>query len=189
MERIAVYCGASEGNDDIYKDAAIKLADYLVDHKLDLVYGGGGVGLMGILAKEVLNKGGKVLGIMPHELVDRGAACDGLTVLKVVENMSVRKEKMLELSDGCIALPGGPGTLEEIIEAFSWARLGDNSNPCVFYNVDGYYDPLKQMFDDMTAKGFLTQEDNDKLFFSDSLDDIWMFMETYIPPKIREYVK
>lgn len=96
---------------------------------------------------------------------------------------------MLELSDGCIALPGGPGTLEEIIEAFSWARLGDNNNPCVMYNVQGYYDDLKHMFDLMTDKGFLTRKDRSKLFFSNSLENIGTFMSCYIPPKIREYAK
>ncbi|WP_125567960.1 TIGR00730 family Rossman fold protein [Companilactobacillus insicii] len=189
MKRIAVYCGASSGNNDIYKQAAVRLADWLVDNNLDLVYGGGGVGLMGILAQEVLDKKGLVYGIMPQELVDRGAAYDGLTDLQVVPNMSIRKQQMLELSDGCIALPGGPGTLEEIIEAFSWARLGDNVNPCVLYNVDGYFNPLKLMFDDMTNKGFLTSDDRNKLFFSDSLDDIYDFMNNYIPPIIRQYSK
>ncbi|WP_025023871.1 TIGR00730 family Rossman fold protein [Companilactobacillus nodensis] len=189
MKRIAVYCGASIGNDDIYKKAAVKLADWLVENNLDLVYGGGGVGLMGTLAQEVLSKNGEVYGIMPQELVDRGAAFEGLTDLKVVSNMSIRKQRMLELSDGCIALPGGPGTLEEIIEAFSWARLGDNDNPCVLYNVDGYFDPLKLMFDSMVDKGFLTEADREKLFFSDSLDDIYQFMDGYVPPMIRKYSK
>lgn len=187
MKNIAVYCGASEGNDDTYVKAAIELADWLVDNDLNLVYGGGGVGLMGILATEVLTRGGNVYGIMPQELVDRGAAYEGLTDLKVVPDMSERKRLMLEMSDGSIALPGGPGTLEEIIEAFSWSRLGDNENPCVLYNVQGYYDYLKNMFDYMTKKGFLTRKDRSKLFFTDSLENAYTFMNSYIPPKIREY--
>ncbi|GAJ25789.1 lysine decarboxylase family [Liquorilactobacillus sucicola DSM 21376 = JCM 15457] len=189
MKKIAVYCGASEGNDVAYQQAAIKLGTYLATHDLELVYGGGGVGLMGILAKQVLFEGGKVHGVMPQELVERGAAFARLTDLKVVENMSVRKQTMLAISDGSIALPGGPGTLEEIIEAFSWARLGDNPNPCVFYNVNGYYNPLKTMFDEMTKKEFLTAADRKKLLFSDSLEDIFDFMAAYIPPKIRTYPK
>lgn len=187
MKRIAVYCGASIGNDQTYQEAAIKLGDYLANHDLELVYGGGGVGLMGLLANEVLNTGGIVHGVMPKELVDRGAALKKLTDLKVVENMSIRKTTMLELSDACLALPGGPGTLEEIIEAFSWARLGDNPNPCVFYNVNGYYNSLKNMFDEMTSKEFLTTEDRSKLLFSDSLDSIFKFIDDYMPPKIRTY--
>lgn len=187
MKRVAVYCGASAGNDRVYQKATIGLADWLVENDLELVYGGGGVGLMGLLAKEVLSSGGKVHGVMPQELVDRGAAFDGLTDLNVVTDISVRKQTMLELSDGCIALPGGPGTLEEIIDAFSWARLGNNPNPCVFYNVAGYYNPLKSMFDEMTDKNFLTAVDRKKLLFSDSLDEILNFMSSYVPPEIRTY--
>lgn len=189
MKKIAVYCGASTGNDEIYQTATIQLGNYLVEHELELVYGGGGVGLMGTLASQVLEQGGQVHGIMPQELVDREAAFKKLTDLQIVPNMSARKQAMLDLSDGCIALPGGPGTLEEIIEAFSWARLGNNENPCVFYNVDGYYNSLKDMFDQMTQKAFLTVEDRQKLLFSDSLDQIFSFMENYIPPKIRKYTK
>ncbi|WP_311407363.1 LOG family protein [Liquorilactobacillus uvarum] len=189
MEKIAVYCGASVGSDSAYQKAAVKLGKYLVKRDLELVYGGGGIGLMGILANQVLSSGGKVHGVMPQELVERGAAFNKLTDLKVVADMSVRKQTMLAMSDGCIALPGGPGTLEEIIEAFSWARLGDNPNPCTFYNVNGYYDPLERMFDEMTKKEFLTVTDRKKLFFSESLDDIFSFMTSYVPPKIRTYPK
>ncbi|KRK73751.1 hypothetical protein FC16_GL000596 [Loigolactobacillus coryniformis subsp. torquens DSM 20004 = KCTC 3535] len=187
LKRIAVYCGAAAGNDPAYQQATLQLADWLVANQLELVYGGGGVGLMGLLANEVLTAGGKVHGVMPKELADRGAALTKLTDLQIVANMSVRKQTMLTLADGCIALPGGPGTLEEIIEAFSWARIGDNDNPCVFYNVAGYYDPLRQMFDDMTAKGFLTPADRQKLLFSDSLAEILPFMNSYVPPKVRTY--
>lgn len=187
MKNIAVYCGASTGNNPAYQAAAIELGNYLASHNLELVYGGGGVGLMGILAAQVLDQGGKVHGIMPKALVEREAAFSRLTDLKVVDNMSTRKQAMMTLADGCIALPGGPGTLEEIIEAFSWARIGDNSSPCVFYNVAGYYDPLQEMFDNMTDKEFLTKSDRDKLLFSDSLTEIFDFMENYIPPTIRQY--
>ncbi|MFD0897506.1 LOG family protein [Loigolactobacillus binensis] len=187
MKKIAVYCGAAAGNDPAYQQATIELGNYLAAHKLELVYGGGGVGLMGLLANQVLAAGGKVHGVMPQELVDRGAAFNKLTDLKIVANMSVRKQTMLTLADGCLALPGGPGTLEEIIEAFSWARLGNNPNPCVFYNVKGYYDPLKNMFDEMTTKEFLTTADRKKLLFSDSLTTIFAFMADYVPPKIRTY--
>ncbi|WP_369403784.1 LOG family protein [Fructilactobacillus florum] len=101
--------------------------------------------------------------------------------------MAVRKQRMLDLSDACLALPGGPGTLEEIIEAFSWAVLGQSSNPCAFYNVDGYYTQLANMFDRMTADGYLTDDNRAKLYFSDSFSDIFNFMENYQQPKIREY--
>ncbi|KMY81010.1 lysine decarboxylase [Leuconostoc mesenteroides subsp. dextranicum] len=187
MKKLAVYCGASLGKDSAVVTATKKLGQYLAMNHIDLVYGGGRVGLMGILANQVLDLGGNVYGIIPNQLADRGAALERLTDLTIVENMSVRKQKMLDLSDGCLALPGGPGTLEEIIEAFSWARLGNNNNPCVFYNIDGYYDELKKMFDTMTAHGYLTEEDRQKLLFSDSLEIIFDFMNNYIPPKIRKY--
>ncbi|MFD1418601.1 LOG family protein [Companilactobacillus keshanensis] len=188
MKRIAVYCGAASGNEKIYQDATLELADWLVSNNLELIYGGGRVGLMGMLATEVRSEGGYVHGIITQELFDRGTAFEDCE-LQIVSDMSVRKKRMLDLSDGCIALPGGPGTLEEIIEAFSWARLGDNENPSAFFNVNGYYDPLKNMFDQMTNKGFLSSEDREKLLFSDSLDQIHSFMESYVPPKIRTYTK
>lgn len=187
MKSIAVYCGAATGNDQVYQQATKELGAWLAQHHLTLIYGGGRFGLMGIVAKAVLDHGGQVHGVITQELAERGAAYKTITQLDVVPNMSVRKNKMRHLSNGCIALPGGPGTLEEIAEAFSWARLGDNSDPCVFYNVAGYYDPLKTMFDQMTAKAFLTQEDRDKLLFSDDLDEIFEFMTHYQPPKIRTY--
>ncbi|MBU7456420.1 TIGR00730 family Rossman fold protein [Leuconostoc fallax] len=189
MKKIAVYCGASTGNDNKYEDATIELGKWLVNNNFELIYGGGGVGLMGLLTQTVLDNGGKAHGIMPQNLYDRGAAHSHLTSLEIVPNMSVRKQYMLDRSDACIALPGGPGTLEEIIEAFSWARLGDNDNPCILYNVDRYYDPLKHMFTEMTKKGFLTEIDFNKLGFLNNLSDIMTFIETYNPPKIREYKK
>ncbi|WP_413627021.1 TIGR00730 family Rossman fold protein [Fructilactobacillus vespulae] len=187
MKSIAVYCGAASGNDIKYQEATKQLANWIVTNDYQLVYGGGGFGLMGLLAQTVLKLGGKVYGIMPKELFERGAAQTGLTDFEVVENMSIRKRRMLELSDACIALPGGPGTLEEISEAFSWARIGDNNNPCVLFNVFGYYDSLKDFFDEMTEKEFLTQHDRDKLLFSDSLITIDKFINSYIPPEVRKY--
>lgn len=187
LKRIAVYCGASSGSEAFYQQAAQHLGKWLVENDLDLVYGGGRVGLMGILADTVLSAGGRVYGVMPQELADREIAHQGLTSLKVVPDMSVRKKTMLTMADGCIALPGGPGTLEEIIEAYSWARIGDNENPCAFYNIHHYYDPLKTMFDQMTNQKFLTRTDRAKLLFSDSLSEIKRFMAEYVPPKVRTY--
>ncbi|MBA1433670.1 LOG family protein [Bombilactobacillus bombi] len=187
MKNIAVYCGAAMGNDKIYQQATLELADYLVEHNLGLVYGGGSVGLMGLLAKRVLQSGGQVQGVITRELVQRGAALVELADLQVVKDMSERKQRMLELSDGCIALPGGPGTLEEISQSFSWTRLGDYTKPCVLYNVGGYYDSLKTMFQQMVAKDFLTARELDKLLFSDSLTEIFDFIENYLPPQIRTY--
>ncbi|MBM7616528.1 uncharacterized protein (TIGR00730 family) [Weissella uvarum] len=187
MKKIAVYCGATTGNDPKYEQATHELGIWLANNQFDLVYGGGGVGLMGLLAQTVLDNGGHVHGIMPQNLYDRGAAYNGLTSLEIVPDMSIRKQKMLEQSDACLALPGGPGTLEEIIEAFSWARIGDNENPCLLYNVAGYYNPLKQLLEEMVEKAFLTESDFQKLGFITQLDEIIPFIDAYIPPAVRQY--
>lgn len=185
IQKIAVYCGAATGNSPVYVKAATDLGQYLADHRLELVYGGGSVGLMAVLANTVIEAGGKVHGVMPQKLVNRGAAATNITDLTVVNNMSIRKQTMLDMADGCIALPGGPGTLEEIIEAYSWARIGDNPNPCALYNVNHYYDPLKTMFDQMVQQGFLTAEHRSKLLFADNLPEIFDFINRYTPPTIR----
>ncbi len=185
IQKIAVYCGASAGNLPVYQQTAAELGRYLAKHQLELVYGGGSVGLMGVLATAVIDAGGKVHGVMPQNLVDRGAAAHNLTDLTVVDNMALRKQRMLAMADGCIALPGGPGTLEEIVEAYSWARIGDNPNPCVFYNVNHYYDPLKTFFDQMVQQGFLTAEHRSKVLFVDRLTEIFNFMAHYTPPTVR----
>ncbi|GHP14225.1 cytokinin riboside 5'-monophosphate phosphoribohydrolase [Lentilactobacillus fungorum] len=190
MKRIAVYCGASTGNHPIYTQAAIQLADWFIENHYELIYGGGGVGLMGVISNRILAKGGQVHGVMPKQLVDRGAESAqlaALSALTVVADMSERKAKMMQLSTGCIAMPGGVGTLEEIIQSFSWARLGDNPNPCAFYNVNNYYQPLITMFDQMVTAGFLSAEDRQKIIFSDSLSTIQQFMATYVPPRVRTY--
>ncbi|MCH5462677.1 TIGR00730 family Rossman fold protein [Lactobacillus sp. LC28-10] len=185
LKKIAVYCGANLGHSPVYRQSATELGQYLAEHSLELVYGGGNVGLMGILADTVIDAGGKAHGVMPKNLVDRGAAATNITDLTVVDNMSLRKQQMLDMADGCIALPGGPGTLEEIVEAYSWARIGDNPNPCAFYNVNHYYDPLVSFFNQMVQQQFLTPEHRSKLLFADNLPEIFQFMADYTPPTIR----
>lgn len=186
MKKIAVYCGASAGN-ILDQRIASKIGHWLVANNYDLIYGGGGVGLMGILAKTVLEAGGKVHGYMPENLYLRGAAYQGLTDLTIVPNMAIRKQKMMAAADVCLALPGGAGTLEEIIEAYSWARVGDNPNPCILYNEDGYYDLLQQFFKQMVEKGFLSKKHYQKLCFAKNLQQLTNFIANYTPPKIRQY--
>lgn len=189
MKRIAVYCGASVGNGENFSNAAAQLGEWMIAHDYELVYGGGKFGLMGIIARAVKENGGVVWGVITKELEERGLSYNQATHFEVVPDMAVRKTKMLDLSDACIALPGGPGTLEEIAEAFSWAILGDTTNPCVFYNVDHYYDPLERMFDSMTQNGFMEAEHRQKLLFSDSLDEIQEFITHYQVPELRTYDK
>lgn len=142
MKRAAVYCGAAEGINPIYKEQTIALGEWLLANNYELVYGGGKVGLMGIIADTILKGHGNVTGIMPKFLKDREIAHENLTTLEVVETMPERKTRMIDLADVFIALPGGPGTLEEISEVISLGRVAQHQNPCVLYNVAGYYDGL-----------------------------------------------
>lgn len=187
MKKIAVYCGASLGNKTIYQEQTKELGQWMSQNSYDLVYGGGNVGLMGILADTVIEKGRKVIGIMPSFLLERELAHQHITEMHEVRDMHERKRKMIDLADCYLALPGGPGTLEEISEVVSWGRVGEHQNPCIFFNVDGYYDLLEDFFDKMVTDGFLTQTDREKVFFSDSLEEIQQFIDTYTPPTIRKY--
>lgn len=185
--KITVYCGASLGNNPAHQQATITLGKWIATEKHTLVYGGGDAGLMGLLANTVLENGGKVIGIMPAFLQERELAHKGLTEMITVQSMSERKLKMIELGDAYIALAGGPGTLEEIIEVISWARIGQNNNPCILFNSDGYYDALSTFFDNMVTQGFLTQADREKTLFSDDLKEISTFIANYTPPTVRRY--
>ncbi len=184
---ITVYCGASLGTKEIYQKATAELGEWIAKNNNTLVYGGGKVGLMGIVADSVLENNGKAIGIMPSFLRTKELAHTGLSESIIVETMSERKLKMIELGDCYIALPGGPGTLEEISEVISWARIGKNDNPCVFLNIEGYYDDLKKFFDNMVKNGFLTAEDRHKTLFAESIEEISEFIASYTPPEARSY--
>lgn len=110
-----------------------------------------------------------------------------LTTLEIVDSMTVRKNKMISLGDCYIALPGGPGTLEEIAEVISWSRVGQNDNPCILFNQNGYYDSLARVYDEMVENGFLSIQDRERILFSDSLEEIEAFISSYVPPEIRQY--
>lgn len=142
---------------------------------------------MGALADEVLLHNGKVIGIIPTFLVDRELSHPRLTRLEIVNSMSERKNKMIELGDCYIALPGGPGTLEEISEAISWARIGQHQNPCILFNVGGYYDKLKEFYNVMVENGFLSEADKKAMLFTDSITEIEEFMMNLSPLPVRTY--
>jgi uncharacterized protein (TIGR00730 family) len=163
--RICVFCGSRSGNNDLYAQAARQTGRTLAERQIDLVYGGGRVGLMGEVADAALSAGGTVIGVMPRALVAREIQHTRLTQLHTVETMHERKAKMAELSDGFIALPGGAGTLEEIFEQWTWAQLGIHRKPCGFLNTNGYFDPLRKMIDQMAAEGFLLQKHAAMLLF------------------------
>ncbi len=177
--KITVYCGASIGTEEIYEERTKEIGQWIAKTAGTLVYGGGEVGLMGVLADAVLSHGGKAIGIIPKFLMDREIGHKDLTEMIVVDSMTERKKQMIELGDVYIALPGGPGTLEEISEVISWARVGINNKPCIFFNIDNYYKYLKNHFDYMVEKGFLKEDDAKKVLFSDSIDEIEKFIRDY----------
>lgn len=184
---ITVYCGASLGNNPLYQQATERLGKWIAEKGHQLVYGGGAAGLMGLIASTVLAHGGKVIGIIPEFLKERELAHPDLTELVVVETMPERKKQMFDLANAFIALPGGPGTLEEISEVISWARIGQNPNPCILFNENGYFDSLRDFYANMVKEGFLTQADFDKILFSNDLVEIEGFIQNYVPPKVRTY--
>jgi len=169
MKRLTIFCGSNPGDHPSYLQECEKLAELMVSKGIELVYGGGNVGLMGHIADSVLNRGGKVIGIIPERLVDKEVAHNGLTELIVVKTMHERKAKMAELSDGFIALPGGIGTLEEIMEVFTWTQLGYHSKPCALLNVNGFYDSLNTFLEHMVTSKFLRKENKDSLLISDDV--------------------
>jgi uncharacterized protein (TIGR00730 family) len=155
FQRVCVFCGSSMGNREEYRQSAEQLARALVGNQLDLVYGGGGVGLMGVLADEVLSLGGRVQGVLPEALLAREVGHCGLTELRVVSTMHERKFQMSELADAFIALPGGFGTFEELFEVITWAQLGLHSKPIGLLNVAGYFQPLIDFLDHAVSEGFI----------------------------------
>jgi len=155
MPSIAIFCGSSSGADPVYVAAAKAMAAAIVERDLRLVYGAGSVGLMGTVADEVLRLGGRVLGVIPQFLVDMEVGHTGLTELIVTETMHERKLAMADAADGFIAMPGGIGTLEEIIEVFTWTQLGIHQKHCGLYNTKGYYDHLSALLGHMVGERFL----------------------------------
>jgi uncharacterized protein (TIGR00730 family) len=155
MKSLCVYCGSSMGASPAYADAARALAKAMVDQDIGLVYGGGNIGLMGTIATEVLQLGGKATGVIPKALMEREIGHVDLTQLHIVKDMHERKALMAELSDGFIAMPGGIGTLEELFEVFTWSQLGFHDKPIGLLNVNGFYDGLTGFLRHVVDQGFL----------------------------------
>ncbi len=155
MKSVCIFCGANFNGDPLLKQAVELLAEVLVNRNISLVYGGGKVGVMGILADAVLGLGGKAIGVIPQFLMDKEVGHPGLTELHIVENMHERKQLMNDLCDAIIMLPGGFGTLEEFFEALTWLQLGLHNHPTGILNVNGFYDLLLQQMDLMVEQRFL----------------------------------
>lgn len=176
---IAVYCAANQRSCSIFGERTEELGKWMAKKNHTLVYGGGNTGLMGIVATAVMQNGGQVIGVMPQFFVDREIAKKDITKLDIVETMSERKNKMIGLSEVYIALPGGPGTLEEISEVVSWVRVGQTNGMCIFYNIEGYYDHLEAFFNHMVTTNLLSEEDRSQIHFAKSLEEIEKLIENY----------
>lgn len=188
MKSITVFCGSSFGSEDIYKEQAVLLGQTLAKNNIQLVYGGANVGLMGAVADGALAGGGKVVGVLPYFLQSKEIAHKQLSELILVETMHERKTKMNELCDGVIVLPGGYGTLEEFFEMITWAQLGLHQKPIGILNIDGFYDDLISLVENMVDKGFLKQINRDMLLINDTIDELLEIMRNYKAPTVGKWI-
>ncbi len=188
MNHITVFCASSPGSDPQYAEAAHALGQFLVKQNITLVYGGGRVGLMGILADAVLAAGGQAIGVIPQFLLDMEVGHTGLTELIVVESMHERKLRMAELGDGVIALPGGFGTLEELIEMLTWSQLALHRKPVGILNTNGYYDLLRQFFNHMVEEDLLKPENRDLAIFEEDIERLYKKMSIFRPLTTTKWV-
>ncbi|MCD6425060.1 MAG: TIGR00730 family Rossman fold protein, partial [Anaerolineales bacterium] len=183
-EKIAVYCGSSPGKNPAFHKAAVQLGKVLAEREITLVYGGGSLGLMGILAQTVIDQGGQVIGVIPQAIADMEVAFTDIQDLRVVENMHTRKALMAELADAFIALPGGMGTIEEIMEILTWAQLGFHEKPCGMLNIAGFYDQLLKFLDRLVMDQFIAPEHRSMLMVDESPQSLLEQFSSYDPPKI-----
>jgi uncharacterized protein (TIGR00730 family) len=188
MQRICVYCGSNRGARPEYADAAHDLADVLVRHELELVYGGASAGIMGVIADRVLAQGGKVHGVIPKLLEKKEIAHAGLTELHVVTTMHERKSMMAMLSDGFIAMPGGFGTLEELIEIVTWGQLQFHDKPVGVLNVRNYFDHLLRYLDHAVLEGFLKPENREMLLQDADPTGLVQQFERYTAPRVEKWL-
>ncbi|MFP7493091.1 TIGR00730 family Rossman fold protein [Terribacillus saccharophilus] len=189
MKRIAVFCGSSEGASPAYIAAAKELGKTLAEQGLTLVYGGASVGLMGAVANGAMQAGGHVIGVIPDFLDKREIAHTHLSELIVVSSMHERKAKMAELADGFIALPGGPGTLEEFFEIFTWAQLGLHQKPLGILNVEGYYDLLVKLFDHIADEQFMHEKYRTMTMADTDSERLLEKFRHYKAPEVKTYIK
>lgn len=191
MKSICVFCGSRLGSKPIYRETAQSVGQLIAQQQLRLVYGGGNIGLMGVVADAVLEYGGEVVGVIPGHLQEKEVGHAGLTELHVVSTMHERKALMANLSDAFIALPGGFGTFEEFCEILTWAQLDLHRKPCGLLNVDGFYDPLLTLFDRAVDDGFLRPEYRSMVLTATDADELLMRMRAYkidphFPPLRKE---
>ncbi len=187
--KICVFCGSSMGRDKVYRETAREVAGFFVQNNISLVYGGAKVGLMKILADTLLENSKEVIGVMPGLLVDKEVAHEGLTEFFEVNTMAERKAKMIELSDGFIALPGGFGTLDELSEILIYNQLRIDDKPLGLLNVKGYFNPLLRFFDHAVQEGFVRAEHRDNLMISDNIRTLVEKMQAYRPVSMGKWIE
>ncbi|MCF6297424.1 MAG: TIGR00730 family Rossman fold protein [Flavobacteriaceae bacterium] len=188
MKRIAVFCGSSMGFNSIYADEAKKLGQYFLKNNIALIYGGGKIGLMGIIADTILEKNGEVIGVIPHLLRHKEVAHSNVTQMIVTKKMSKRKVKISKLADGYIALAGGFGTLDELFEALTLGQLGVENKPIGILNTNGYFKYTLQQLDIMVKEGFLKQTNRDMLLISQNVEELMHKMSNYTAPKMSKII-
>jgi len=188
LKSLAVFCGASKGASDCYIESAKKFGSELAKQNITLVYGGSSVGMMGAVADSVLAGGGRVIGVMPDFLDKREVTHQKLSELIIVKSMHERKARMNELTDGFVALPGGPGTLEEFFEMFTWAQLGLHRKPLGILNINHYYDPLISLFNHMADEQFLLEKYRSMALVDEHANRLIEKLKHYQPPMLNAYL-
>jgi len=188
MRRICVFCGSSPGSRPEYRAATEELGTELARRNIGLVYGGGNVGLMGMIADAVLRAGGEAVGVIPENLMAREVGHNGLTKLHIVRSMHERKALMADLSNAFVGLPGGFGTLEEFCEVVTWMQLGLHAKPCGILNVLGYYTPLLAMFDHAVEERFLKPENRALVLTRESPADLLQALEEWRPVRVEKWL-
>jgi uncharacterized protein (TIGR00730 family) len=183
-KRVCVYCGSGVGGHDGYAEAARALGRALVGRGIGLVFGGGRIGMMGVLAQTVLQWGGEAIGVIPKDLMDKGLGLTSVTSLRVVETMHARKALMAELADAFIAMPGGFGTAEEFFEALTWAQLGLHTKPCGLLNVHGYFDDLIRFVDHAVHEQFIDPANRGLMLVDDSPEGLLDKLDAWQPPAV-----
>ena len=188
MKKVAVFCGSSIGFNEVYRNEAIKLGNHFIEKNIGLVYGGGKIGLMGILADTIIEKNGEVIGIIPGLLRHEEVAHTNITKMIITKTMSKRKMKISKLVDGYVALPGGFGTLDEIFEALTLGQLGIETKPVGILNTNGFFNHLILQLDVMVTEGYLKQSNKEMLIVSDSVTDLIAQMFNYKAPEMTKVI-
>ena len=188
MNSITVFCGASEGNNPIYRPTGYETGKHMAEKKIRVVYGGGKIGIMGVVADGALDHGGEVIGVIPKFLRTKEVTHYGVTQLHVVNSMHERKMLMHQLSNGIMALPGGYGTLDELFEILTWAQLGMHDYPIGLLNVNGYFNHLIALVDHMCAEGFLSETVRNLILVDDHAEQLLERMQHYVAPDIYKWM-